>query len=71
MAAALTGQHDDALILALAGPMIERIQRHQQQIDDLQGEAAALAISARELNQEINRRLQQRDSWLTEFNRLF
>ena len=51
--------------------MIERIQRHQQQIDDLQGEAAALAISARELNQEINRRLQQRDSWLVVFNRLF
>ena len=61
----------DAAELMLGASALARIQHHQQAIDQLQSEAAALAIAARELNQEIDFRLAQRDALLEAYRRLF
>lgn len=76
----LQAQHDasalpepgaDAAAVVLGAATIARIQQHQQSLDQLQGEAAALAMAARELNQEIDRHLAQRDALLEAYQRLF
>jgi DNA-binding helix-hairpin-helix protein with protein kinase domain len=67
----LLGDDDNAVALVLGAATLERIQHHQQAVDDLQREAAAVAIGALELNQDITRRLEQRDVLLADYNRMF
>jgi Tfp pilus assembly protein PilN len=61
----------DTLALVLGAETITRIKHQQQRIDALQAEAAALAIRAQELNQEINARFQHRDALLQHYGQLF
>lgn len=61
----------DAAALVLGAATIASIQQHQQAIDQLQSEAATLAMAARQLNREIDRRLAKRDALLAAYQRLF
>ena len=61
----------DTLALVLGAETITRIKHQQQRIDALQAEAAALAIRAQELNQEISARFQHRDALLQHYGQLF
>ena len=68
---ALSVPHDAALTLALDASTTEAIQRHRHRLDVLQRDVEALEVQARELHRQIARRLEQRDSLLAHYNRLF
>jgi hypothetical protein len=61
----------DASKLALGETALARIRHHRELIEALQADAAALAIATRELNQEINARVTQRDALLQSHTSLF